>query len=116
MSNSRSRNAERIIDTLSQYGTPLTAQEIQELIVDIPLGTVHSCLQGLISNGKVRVSNMGRKPRRYEIGAQPQVIAEDGQITDPWQAVARKWFFVFGVTVSADDARLMVEIAYREVR
>ncbi len=33
-----------------------------------------------------------------------------------WQAVARKWFVVFGVTVSADDARLMVEIAYREVR
>ena len=116
MSSSRSRNAEQILDTLSQYGTPLTAQEIQELIIDVPLGTVHSCLHALVGVGKVRVSNMGRKPRLYEIGAQPQVIAEDGQITDPWQAVARKWYVVFGVPVSADDARLMVEIAYREVR
>ncbi len=116
MSSSRSRSAERVLDTLSQYGTPLTAQEIQELIIDVPLGTVHSCLHAVVGDGKARVSNMGRKPRLYEIGAQPQVIAEDGQVTDPWQAVARKWFVVFGVTVSADDARLMVEIAYREVR
>lgn len=116
MSSSRSRNAERVLDTLSQYGTPLTAQEIQELIVDIPLGTVHSCLHALVGVGKVRVTNMGSKPRRYEIGTQPQMVIETEEVTDPWQAVARKWYVVFGVPVSADDARLMVEIAYREVR
>lgn len=38
MSSSRSRNAERVLDTLSQYGTPLTAQEIQELIIDEGMG------------------------------------------------------------------------------
>ena len=104
------------MEDLLKKNEELKRPEIQELIVDVPLGTVHSCLHALVGVGKVRVTNMGSKPRRYEIGTQPQMVIETEEVTDPWQAVARKWFVVFGVPVSADDARLMVEIAYREVR
>lgn len=116
MSSSRSRNAERVLETLDQYGTPLTAQEIHELLADIPLGTIHSTLHSLSKEDMVRVTNMGHKPRRYVANDNPQPVIVEQISTDPWQEVARKWFAVFGVLVSADDARLMAEIAYREVR
>lgn len=115
----RNGNTARVTEVLRQYRDPITASEIADLLIDVPLGTVHSTINELIQEGRVTVTNMGHKPRKYiyDDSAQPQPQPEPVVVpADPWSQVIRKWYAVFGVAVSPDDARLMVEIAYREVR
>lgn len=129
-----------VLRVLAEFGEPMSVDEINELLPDIPRGTIGGIMAKGERSGVVR-GIRGRSPYRWFVpreGYVPQLLkgefitepyVPDGETVtgsssqevavredDPWDKVRRQWFVVFGVTVTADDARLMVELAAREVR
>jgi hypothetical protein len=113
-----------IENVLTQYGDKMTAKEIGELLPDMPSGTIASQLSQKTAEGRLRSDKVdGMRDRRYWLNNGYEVIEavvvepEPQQAAiDPWETLRVQWQVVFGVKVSAADARLMTELAAREMR
>jgi hypothetical protein len=116
----------QIETVMVQYGEAMTARDISSLLPDMPMGTIGSQLSQRTAEGRLRTEKVnGKRDRIYWLnnGYDPEQIVEaevveepDQVAVDPWEAVRIQWQVVFGVKVSGEDARLMVELAAREVR
>lgn len=129
----------RILDCMRQYGEPMSSVEIAE-ITGINVGTVSGHLSTMDKYGVVD-SIRGQRPRLYVLPklvdrlaamSEPALAVEEPepepepesdevlvaevvvpQIVTVWHEVRDLWEVVTGADVTADDARLMVEIADR---
>lgn len=119
----------QIIDILQQYGDWMTVEDIAQLLPDVPVGTIGGRLSMMTSEKRL-ICDREHRPYRwkmnnaYDPSAVNQKPATDNRnnggtdlaVVDPWERVRVQWRVVFGVQVSSDDARLMVELAAREAR
>lgn len=123
---------ERVLHVLKEYGEPMTSVEVAALL-DIPVGTVGSAMSKLTDSGEATCI-FGRRPYRYAYNPNGTAGARNGvhadtvpNLTpppapapapaprDPWYDVTAKWRSVFGISITTEDAELMVALANREI-
>ncbi|MEM8758014.1 MAG: transcriptional repressor [Planctomycetota bacterium] len=69
----RSKHAQRILDTIREQGRPLSADEVRELLRDTGVGqaTVYRVLSAFEQDGELRRVDLPNSPSRYEVADLP---------------------------------------------